>query len=107
MKLWHEIKKLSRGISSQWSAGDHRGSPLQTVGDGPCAVPMVKMLLFFQTGIILGEVKLKREHEETAMELTESQKCFFYEEGYLKVSGAVPRAMVDAARQAINAEIGR
>ncbi len=41
------------------------------------------------------------------MELTESQKRFFYEEGYLKVSGAVPRAMVDAARQAINAEIGK
>ena len=41
------------------------------------------------------------------MELTESQKCFFYEEGYPKVLGAVPRVMVDAARQAINAEIGR
>ena len=41
------------------------------------------------------------------MELTKSQKRFFYEEGYLKVSGAVPRVMVDAARQAINAEIGK
>ena len=38
------------------------------------------------------------------MELTESPKRFFYEEGYPKVLGAVPRVMVDAARQAINAE---
>lgn len=30
------------------------------------------------------------------MELTESQKRFFYEEGYLKVPGAVPRVMVHA-----------
>ena len=41
------------------------------------------------------------------MKLTESQKRFFYKEGYLRVSGAVSRAMVDAARQAINAEIGK
>ncbi len=41
------------------------------------------------------------------MKLTESQKRFFYKEGYLRVSGAVSRAMVDAARQAINAEIGQ
>ena len=41
------------------------------------------------------------------MKLTESQKQFFYEEGYLRVPGAVSRVMVDAARQAINAEIGK
>ena len=41
------------------------------------------------------------------MTLNERQKRFFYEQGYLKVAGAVPRVMVDAARQAINAEIGK
>jgi len=41
------------------------------------------------------------------MQMTESQKRFFYEEGYVKVSGAVPRVMVDAARQTINAEMGK
>lgn len=41
------------------------------------------------------------------MEMTQGQKRFFYEEGYVKIPGAVPRIMVDRARQAINAEIGR
>ena len=41
------------------------------------------------------------------MELSERQKRFFYKEGYLKVAGAVPRVMVDAARQVINAEMGK
>lgn len=38
--------------------------------------------------------------------LTEAQKRKFYEEGYIKISGAVPRIMVDAARKAINHSIG-
>ncbi len=37
------------------------------------------------------------------MELTKSQKLEFYREGFLKIEGAVPRVMVAAARQAINA----
>ena len=41
------------------------------------------------------------------MELTKSQKLEFYREGFLKIEGAVPRVMVEAARQAINAEIGK
>ena len=41
------------------------------------------------------------------MKLTDSQKRFFYQEGYVKVSSAVPAVMVDAARQAINAQMGK
>ena len=41
------------------------------------------------------------------MELTKSQKLEFYSEGFLKIEGAVPGVMVEAARQAINAEIGK
>jgi hypothetical protein len=41
------------------------------------------------------------------MELTKFQKQEFYEEGCLTIEGAVPRVMVDVARQAINAEIGK
>ena len=40
------------------------------------------------------------------MKLTDSQKRFFYQKGYVKVSGVVPAVMVDAARQAINAQMG-
>ena len=32
------------------------------------------------------------------MKLTDSQKRFFYQKGYVKVSGVVPAVMVDAAR---------
>ena len=38
--------------------------------------------------------------------LTEAQKREFYEEGYIKIPGAVSRIMVDAARKAINHSIG-
>jgi hypothetical protein len=38
--------------------------------------------------------------------LTRRQKRHFYEEGYVVVPGAVPRLMVDAARQAINHSVG-
>ena len=41
------------------------------------------------------------------MELTREQKVIFYEEGYLKLEGVIPQAMIDAARQAINHEIGK
>ena len=41
------------------------------------------------------------------MELTKSQKLEFYSEGFLKIEGAVPGVMVEAARQTINAEIGK
>src|SRR5262245_40167805 len=40
------------------------------------------------------------------MELTRRQKLQFYEEGYLKIPGVVPRVMVDAARHAMNHSIG-
>ena len=40
------------------------------------------------------------------MELTRRQKLDFHEYGYLKLSGIVPRVMVDAARHAINHSIG-
>ena len=40
------------------------------------------------------------------MKLTDSQKRFFYQKGYVKVSGVVPTVMVDVARQAINAQMG-
>jgi hypothetical protein len=40
------------------------------------------------------------------VELTPNQKRFFYEEGYLKISGAVPQVMVDAALQTINHSLG-
>jgi len=38
--------------------------------------------------------------------LTNSQIQSFYEEGYILISGAVPKVMVDAARKAINHSIG-
>jgi hypothetical protein len=38
--------------------------------------------------------------------LTGSQIESFYEEGYVQISGAVPKLMVDAARRAINHSIG-
>ena len=41
------------------------------------------------------------------MKLTDSQKRFFYQEGYVKVLSGVPAAMVDAARRAINAQMGK
>jgi hypothetical protein len=40
------------------------------------------------------------------MELTRRQKLQFYEEGYLKIPGVVPRVMVEAARHAMNHSIG-
>lgn len=40
------------------------------------------------------------------MELTQSQKRSFYEEGYLKIPGVVPQIMVDAALQVINHSLG-
>src|SRR5437879_6105505 len=40
------------------------------------------------------------------MELTPRQKREFYEQGYLKLAGVVPRVMVDAARHAMNHSIG-
>jgi len=41
------------------------------------------------------------------MELTHCQKREFYKNGYLKIPGAVPRLMVNAARHAINYTIGQ
>ena len=38
--------------------------------------------------------------------LTNSQIQSFYEEGYIRIPGAVPKVMVDAARKAINHSIG-
>lgn len=38
--------------------------------------------------------------------LTSSQVESFYEDGYIKIPGAVPKEMVDAARKAINHSIG-
>ena len=38
--------------------------------------------------------------------LTRKQKEHFYENGFLKIPGVVPRLMVDAARKAINHSIG-
>jgi hypothetical protein len=38
--------------------------------------------------------------------LTRRQKQHFYEQGYVVARGAVPRMMVDAARQAINHSVG-
>ena len=38
--------------------------------------------------------------------LTRKQKLDFHENGYITIPGAVPRLMVDAARQAINHSIG-
>lgn len=40
------------------------------------------------------------------MQLTQSQKRFFYEEGYIKLSGVVSKVMVDAALQVINHSLG-
>ncbi|MBT7805119.1 hypothetical protein HN766_06510 [Candidatus Poribacteria bacterium] len=40
------------------------------------------------------------------MQLTPAQKRFFHEEGYVKIPGAVPRVMVDAALHAINHSLG-
>lgn len=40
------------------------------------------------------------------MALTEEQKRQFYEDGYVRLEGAVPRATVDAALRAINASLG-
>ena len=41
------------------------------------------------------------------MELTHCQKREFYKNGYLKIPGAVPRLMVNAARHTINYTIGQ
>ena len=38
--------------------------------------------------------------------LTRKQKLEFYENGYIKVSGVVPKLMIDAARKTINHSIG-
>jgi hypothetical protein len=38
--------------------------------------------------------------------LSAVQKRFFYEEGYIKIPGAVPQIMVEAARHAMNHSIG-
>ena len=38
--------------------------------------------------------------------LSAAQKRFFYEEGYIKIPGAVPQIMVEAARHAMNHSIG-
>ena len=38
--------------------------------------------------------------------LTRKQKLEFYENGYLKIPGAVPKLMVDQARRAINHSVG-
>lgn len=40
------------------------------------------------------------------MELTHFQKLHFYEHGFVKVPGVVPRVMVDAALRAINHSVG-
>ena len=40
------------------------------------------------------------------MVLTHKQKLTFFEDGYVQLSGAVPRLMVEAARHAINHSIG-
>lgn len=40
------------------------------------------------------------------MELTTEQKRTFFEQGYLKLPGIVPRELVDAALRAINASLG-
>ena len=42
-----------------------------------------------------------------SMHLTDSQKKEFYGEGWLKISGAVPKVMVDAARRSINNGLGQ
>ena len=47
------------------------------------------------------------EKLEEDMELTREQKVTFYEEGYLVLEGVISHAMIDAARQAINHEIGK
>jgi hypothetical protein len=41
------------------------------------------------------------------MELTQEQKVAFYEDGYVTLEGVIPQAMINAARQAINHEIGK
>lgn len=41
------------------------------------------------------------------MQLTPAQKRFFHEHGYIKIPGAVPRVMVDAALHAINHSLGQ
>ena len=38
--------------------------------------------------------------------LTQKQKLEFYENGYIKVPGVVPKLMIDAARKMINHSIG-
>ena len=40
------------------------------------------------------------------MQLTPEQKRDFYDRGYVKIPGAISKAMVDAARQAVNHSIG-
>ena len=40
------------------------------------------------------------------MDLTKQQKREFYNRGYVKVAGAIPKVMIDGARQAINHSIG-
>jgi len=40
------------------------------------------------------------------MELTHEQKQMFYEKGYVKLPGIVPRPLIDSALRAINASIG-
>lgn len=40
------------------------------------------------------------------MQLTPEQKREFYDRGYVKISGAISKAMIDTARQAVNHSIG-
>lgn len=44
--------------------------------------------------------------EEFVMQLTPEQIREFYERGYVKIPGAISKAMVDTARQAVNHSIG-